>query len=582
MTLLHLVKPMADETCNVPQLATTRRATRLAHPWSSPLSLLHLFPMQHFQSSKTLYPIGWQASVSPPNRTRRGWLLLLLLLGCEKLRANPSHCIVSDKRDVDLSPATCPADDHCSVWRACTGDWECPSGTQCLAPTDEPATALAAAAGGNCGKSKRCTIPGAASRGRNALSEGFDVAEMELRLEAQATGNVYHVGVPRDARTVFCGLFVADPVVAGGNLGRIANEWKSLHRVHLFRVPDLAEDQTGSRSIQFTISELSDEGPVVPLCEREPIDSPGNAWQRPDGAAAYPIVSSLQVGCWAYGIHKVVAASQLRNVPISDLPEIKPLVTDCAGADGLDLSGRFCSQAAGLGECRGNVCEQRRVEILGTAGAGAVEREPEASAGSASSSSTSSGVPASGGTTAPNGSADTQTDPCPRAAAGGSGSYSYLSVAGAAGVVNGDDASVQADSTSSVQSAPLERCQTADTGKLCVWRRSFVGRCVGNTCVETGSTNAEFPLVVSSCGVAISEASSEGAANSKSDYISTDWLNCYDGRIQGFGTCLEHKCRSRCVSYGDCAYLNVLYPTRAIWCEHFNSSYLGLCMIGER
>jgi hypothetical protein len=397
--------------------------------------------------------------------------------GCRESWINPRHCLVDDGT---LRASEGGEPNGASPLKACSNDWDCPRGTQC--------------------SSDVCLALAFPADDENSLVRGFGVDEMELHVELSQSGNVYVATIPSESATVVCGLFVSPPVVEGGDHGRIANDWKSLYRSHLYKLSGVGTDAEGSRSIKFYITDLSD---------RYTSDNCPNvtgAWGSPSGASNYPLITTLQVACWSYGKESVIAASRLRNVPISDLPEVKPLVTDCAGPDGTTLEGRYCVPQGELGVCQDNQCT---VHAVGE----------EA------------------------GARPTDT----------------IEDAAVADNVSAENILLDA----AVQSIPLASCADAGTGALCVNKKDFVGRCIGSRCSNVALGGPiDLPLVVSSCDAAASNET-------------TDWLNCYNNSIQGYGTCYKNGCLSRCVADPDCASVS---GDSTYKCGHYQGkSYLGLC-----
>ncbi len=97
-----------------------------------------------------------------------------------------------------------------------------------------------------------------------------------------------------------------------------------------------------------------------------------------------------------------------------------------------------------------------------------------------------------------------------------------------------------------------------------------MGRCVGSRCADVGEDAPTLPIVVSTCAM---------------DIGSTDWLNCYDDSVQGYGTCFSSGCRARCVEQADCAWADAVAAAdvRPHVCAHPAEvdgarSALGICV----
>jgi hypothetical protein len=294
------------------------------------------------------------------------------------------------------------------------------------------------------------------------LVTGFAVPEFELHAEA-GTQTTFRWDAPPGATRVVCGLFVAEPEIApSGDPDhpeyRITNDFKSVFRTHVFRVPTSAAD--AERTVRFTVSDLSTRpGASCPQA--------GSLAVTPMGVF-YPQVTTLQVGCWALDDAKVIAATRLRNLRLTDLPEVRPPVVDCAELIEETPSGRLCLLAPMVGTCRAGAC---------------LPNAPR-DAGEIADPTRDGGV------------------------------------------------------TPAELTVPVETCEPADTeGKLCQLTSRFrFGRCVGNRCADQELREAELPLVTADCA---------GRGE-------TNWLNCFDDQVQGYGTCFDRTCRLRCTSDTDC------------------------------
>jgi hypothetical protein len=201
------------------------------------------------------------------------------------------------------------------------------------------------------------------------LSRGFDTAEFDLRVSSDE-GLAFEWEAPSKAQRVICALFVGDPEVArsGGvsdeRLGRIANADQTLHRYHVF--PMSSNGGSEQRVVSFTLNDLSTVN-VPTSC---------SGFQPFALGLSYPVVTSLLVGCWAYDRERVIGATQLRNVRLADLNEVKPPLSECGAALDGEAEGRFCVLPAQLGECRDRMCQPvanpTAVDSMQDAGAGAM------------------------------------------------------------------------------------------------------------------------------------------------------------------------------------------------------------------
>jgi hypothetical protein len=367
----------------------------------------------------------------------------------------------------------------------CTEDAECPAGTTCdvgrgSCPPDIPGC---------------CRTVYFASGTPDVLVKGFEAAEFDLRAEAHPQTR-FSWSAPPAAERVICGLFVNDPKVEGGRRGRIQNQNKALFRTHVFRIPAAADQEP---SVTFDVSDLSTIGEASPCSALIPFKAHDSS---------YPVVTTLQVGCWAYDTQEVVAATRLRTVKLSDIPEVQAPILDCATIAGSQSDGRFCLTVPQTGVCRRSQC---------------VALDPiDATA------PLDGGTPSDGGPVTVN---------------------------------------------------PIRECTDASDSVLCQRSSTFrFGRCVGNRCADQHIQRLEQPLVVSNCAM-------QGEA--------TNWLNCFDTRVQGYGTCFNSRCRLRCTNNDECTKLVSvltaedqvemscvkLASTESVVCsDRAEGSYLGLCI----
>jgi hypothetical protein len=132
------------------------------------------------------------------------------------------------------------------------------------------------------------------------------------------------------------------------------------------------------------------------------------------------------------------------------------------------------------------------------------------------------------------------------------------------------DAGALSTGSAASQELPVKKCSGLDEGRACAIGAQRLGRCVESRCALLDGQKWDPPLVISNC------AGSFGV---------TDGLNCYDSRIDGYGTCYASECRTRCVNSGDdCSERNGLLTGTPHLCAHArrasgrSPSYLGLCL----
>ncbi len=113
---------------------------------------------------------------------------------------------------------------------------------------------------------------------------------------------------------------------------------------------------------------------------------------------------------------------------------------------------------------------------------------------------------------------------------------------------------------------PIAACTACTEGQLCAQASYVIGRCMGSRCAQLSLNEWEPPLVVSDCAA---------------PFEHTDGLNCTEPRIQGFGTCYEGICRSRCATNEHCGEAFGILSDEAHVCAHPRGTpagYLGLCL----
>lgn len=413
-------------------------------------------------------------------------VVLVLLNGCE----SPTQAIAT----------TCPGQTVTTADASCTSDVECPSGTECSASAGVTTGACQGSDGGAC----RCAPAYFPDVPSDTLISAFDVDEFELQVSTGAAATMYGWTAPQNASSVVCGLFVAAPEVSLGATPRIDNAFKSLYRSHVFRVPALGSGML--YTTQFSVDDLtSPPSSACPAAADRLNDFEGSA-------AAYPIVSTLQIGCWAYSDDGIVAATRLRNLGLTDLPETQPPVADCSALPAGTPDGRLC--------------------LLGPLVGGCVDQACSADAGLAS------------------------FDP---GDAGGS------------------------PTTPAASTTPVASCADASDMTLCQLTPDFqFGHCVGSLCADQHVSQPDLPLVTADCA-------------QPATALGTNWLNCFDDEVQGYGTCYAGSCHLRCVSDSDCSqvqgFLGELDAGTALRCGKRDAtgqltcgapgvSFLGICVPG--
>lgn len=201
---------------------------------------------------------------------------------------------------------------------------------------------------------------------RNALTDGFGVAEFELQ-DTSRDPLTFAWLAPQQSERVVCALFASAPEFSHSEqqteerLVRLLNEGRAVARKRTFNTADIGSD----RRFSFKLADLEASG-VCPTPLSIPIELAGS----------YPIVQLLRVGCWAFDDTKVIAATRLAIVEPSSLPDwdTVPQPT-CLGQP--DRS--WCRMPGTPGSCQGGVCDPSRspsAPQMGAAGSGGDAGEP--------------------------------------------------------------------------------------------------------------------------------------------------------------------------------------------------------------
>jgi hypothetical protein len=181
----------------------------------------------------------------------------------------------------------------------CADTAECPPGTVC-------GTRATTCAGVDAGKGQ-CVVPSIAHPNEAALIEGFAVRSMDLAQVADASsGATAFTWTPVDGTTIVeCALFVCDPVVrdratSGSSFSEpaIVNYDQCVIAAHVFPSPNGTFDLGNT---EYAYAGPSDGGTS---CSQSP------AARR---------VTRLSVGCWAYDTSRVIAASALTPVGVTQV-----------------------------------------------------------------------------------------------------------------------------------------------------------------------------------------------------------------------------------------------------------------------
>lgn len=225
---------------------------------------------------------------------------------------------------------TCEAgggDLACAGAAACTAHADCPQGTVCES---------------GCCQTSPFDVPSP-----DSLLKGFGVREFELVHAESDSGPTFGFRAPRQARFLVCGLFGCEPSFAsfGAERARMVNASRCLVQRRVFRVDD-PHDPAG-REFSFELQDME-------AVERRECTG-RSRFNDFTGDGDYPVINSLQVGCWAYDDAAVVAATRLDTLAPQEFPSFGDVARDdCSAADS---EGQYCYRAPAGGACLAGACE---------------------------------------------------------------------------------------------------------------------------------------------------------------------------------------------------------------------------------
>lgn len=235
--------------------------------------------------------------MSPARALFLGFALAFTTAGCHPFE--PASC-----DDVGTS--------HCSADGSCKTDLECRSGEVCVPDQS--------------GGSGTCELARGGARS-STLIDGFSVPQLELVAAAGSTdGTRFTWTSEPQFQLVRCALFACHPVILSCSGGSA-------------QIPATSADRC--------VLGLLD---VIPPGDEIDVGALGGL----PPAATAPLISSLQLGCWAYDDVGIVEASSLAPVPPAALPAL--FAAPCTAAS----DGQNCVLSdATLGSCLGATCRQR-------------------------------------------------------------------------------------------------------------------------------------------------------------------------------------------------------------------------------
>ena len=259
-----------------------------------------------------------------PSRRVWAWSLMGLVVAATTPLSACGEAPVSNA--TGACEKACVAGD-CAKPIMCASSADCPKGTGCD--------------GTVCGVMPYATTP------NTALINGFSVREFDLTRQTGDTGVMYAFRAPHAASFAECGLFACGPEFSGAGSdqgeGRVMlNATRCLVRNRVFRV------ETADRDSSFAITDLDE-------VERGSCAGKSGLNAFSD-ERDYPVVTVLQVGCWAYGDVGVVAATPpLTSLGLAEFPEFGDVPVDCT-TETVPTDGSICTRDPPQGACRGGQC----------------------------------------------------------------------------------------------------------------------------------------------------------------------------------------------------------------------------------
>jgi hypothetical protein len=166
-----------------------------------------------------------------------------------------------------------------------------------------------------------------------ALVNGFRVQQFQLKRAAEPA--TFVVVLPPHSEIVSCAVFVANPEFNAKHT-RVRNASTAIARYQVFA--STARDGT----LSFNLAGFA-----------PPSAGTFNSCGEPP--ARYR-VEGLSLGCWALDGTRLVGATPLLELALSDLPQAQPPVDLCLTDDLTQTAGRLCALDAQLGVCSAGVC----------------------------------------------------------------------------------------------------------------------------------------------------------------------------------------------------------------------------------
>jgi hypothetical protein len=247
-----------------------------------------------------------------------------------------TSCFVDKQLADECAPSACP-DSSCQEDIVCTEHVQCPQGSRC--------------------RQKHCALAETSDMPPEALIDGFQAHEFDLT--RTDTGTQFELIAPERAARIVCALFACQPLFSDETYGetplrRIKNAARCLQRQRIFNTPASGEPQ----KFTFRLADLQLPEPTECSSSMLGISNPQRV-----SRAGYPVVEALRLGCFASDKTRVLAATRLMVISVSELPEGgSALRSDCQAA----ADGSWCSLPGDLGTCQSGRCDFTKTPNVGT------------------------------------------------------------------------------------------------------------------------------------------------------------------------------------------------------------------------
>lgn len=363
------------------------------------------------------------------------------------------------------------------------------------------------------------------------LSTELQVAEFDLHrsTDPAESSTTFIWDKPRGAEEVVCALFVCSPRVEAKIQGdrtrrSIVNFEQCAAATRIFRLANSAVDRS-----EFSL-------PLGSMTRRDQKQClPPQYAASLAGDSSHTIVSSVGVGCWAFGDTRIIAATNVLPVAPSELRGFSQLpVPECAeSSDALEGASCFVKSTPGY-------CFDERCVETGDAGihvedtsdltfrtAAPANESPDAAADTPQLPDASVGErPADDGTR--DGTAGDGASPDRPTAATDGETPAALDAA-----CEGLAAELPLQIATSVGFA----CGPDDDLRAC-FLRNDVGVCRQGQCLTGPPRGERLPLLLGDCTLPTTQ--------------DTETFSCFPATAGGVGTCHSGRCANRCEKNGGC------------------------------